>query len=243
MPIIVGLWMATQKLALLVQYDPLLGVPLQIGGQLYYYPWKYFTWYMNFHSYIPELFKQTYINIYGGFIVGLMLLVVLQQPRRLDSHGSAHWGEYNDILGMDLISASGVVVGLYDNLFTRKFTSFVRAVEKIKQEKVSFAEMDFDKQLEKKRDRVSSQWQDAQNQLEEIPETEMELRQKVEKHLQLLQHRLENSPKYDPKIYDFCTVYPWVWFCKKLLQLYLLCPHFYLRDNSNKHLAVIAPTL
>lgn len=242
LPVLAGLWTATQTLARLVQYDALLGVPFQIQGQSYYYPWKYFIWYRSFHSYIPELFKETYVYLYAGFVAGLLLLVFLQPPRRLDSHGSAHWGEHKDILGMDLISASGVVVGLYDNLFTRQFTSFLRSVEKIKQEKVSFGEMDFDKGLDKKRDRLSSQLHVVQSQLAEIPETEGALQQKMKQQLQALQRQLAHPPQYDPQVYDFYTVYPWVWFYKKLLRLYIAWPHFYLRDNSNKHLAVIAPT-
>jgi len=242
MPAFAGLWTATQKLAELVQYDPLLGTPFQMNGQFYYYPWKYFSWFQHFHSYIPDLFKQTYIYIYGGFLGGLLLLFLLQPPRRLDSHGSAHWGEYKDILGMDLISANGVVVGLYDNALTRKFTDILRSVEKIKQEKVSFAEMDFDKRLDKKMDRISNQLVLVQNQLEEIPEDELASRRKLEKRLQVLQNKIEHPPKYEPQKYDFYTVYPWVCLYKKMLQFYISCPHFYLRDNSNKHLAVIAPT-
>lgn len=242
MPVFAGLWTATQKLAALVQYDPLLEVPFQMNGQPYYFPWKYFIWYMNFHSYIPDLFKQTYVYIYAGFLAGLLLLLFLQPTRRLDSHGSAHWGDYNDILGMDLISASGVVVGLYDNVLTRKFTTLLRSVEKIKQEKVSFGEMDFDKRLDKNRDRWSNQLSMMQSQLEEIPENETDKWQKLEKRLQVLQNKLEHPPKYEARICDFYTVYPWVWLYKKLLYLYIACPHFYLRDNSNKHLAVIAPT-
>ena len=242
MPVFTGLWVATQKLAVLVQYDPLLGVPFLMKGQPYYYPWKYFTWYMNFRPYIPDLFKQTYIYIYAGFVAGLLFVLFLQPPRRLDSHGSAHWGEYKDILSMDLISASGVVVGLYDNALMRRFTSLLRFVEQIKQEKVSFAEMSFDKHFDKKMERLNNQLSLVQNQLEELPENETATRQKLEKQIQILQNKVEHPAKYEPQRYDFYTVYPWVCFYKKLLYFYIACPHFYLRDNSNKHLAVIAPT-
>ena len=109
MPAFAGLWIATQKLAALVQYDPLLGTSFQMMGSFTIIHGNISVGFKHFHSYIPDLFKQTYVYIYGGFLVGLLFLFVLQPPRRLDSHGSAHWGEYKDILGMDLISASGVV--------------------------------------------------------------------------------------------------------------------------------------
>lgn len=42
------------------------------------------------------------------------MLYFLAPKKKPDSHGSARWAEYKDILKMDLISGSGVVVGLYD---------------------------------------------------------------------------------------------------------------------------------
>lgn len=237
-PVIGGLWIATQKFAALLQYDGILGIPFILQGQPYYLPWKYLSWYFSLHLYIPELFKHTNLYAFGGFIVGLLLLLLVQPPRRLDSHGSAHWGAYEDILNMELISAGGVVVGLYDNAFVRGLTSFVRSVDKIKKEKVSFAEMDYDKRLDKKRDQLMERLLHLQGTLT----AETAEPKKLQTAIGRVQKKLDLLPDYDARRENPFTVYPWVWFHKKLFQLYLHCPHFYLRDNSNKHLAVIAPT-
>ena len=86
--------------------------------------------------------------------------------------------------------------------------------------------MDFDKRLDKKMDRISNQLVIVQNALEEIPENETISRQKLEKKIQALQHKIEYPPKYEPQKYDFYTVYLWVCLYKKLLQFYISCPHF-----------------
>lgn len=108
--------MATQKLASLVHYDPLIGEPFMYSnGEPYYYPWKIIVWYFQFHEYLPNLFGQTFIYIYFGFAISLAVLYFVQPQRRLTSHGSAHWAEYKDLLKMDLISSKGVIIGLYDS--------------------------------------------------------------------------------------------------------------------------------
>ena len=241
MPLLGGIWMATQKVAAHLQYDPLLGTPMIMQGKAYYFPWKYLSWYIDYHQQLPNLFRQTNAYVLGGFIVGLVLVLVTQPKKRLDSHGSAHWGEYDDIAKMDLISAGGVVVGLYDNAFTKAFTSFMRSVENVKKEKVAYAEMDFDKRVDKATDRRIIQLQRLEDRLDILPATQIEQRKKLEAAIKCQQNILANPPKYNPKSNLF-TVYPWVYGYKKLFELYVRCPHFYLRDNSNKHLAVIAPT-
>ena len=81
-----------------------------------------------------------------------MILYFLAPKKRPDSHGSARWAEYKDILKMDLISGSGVVVGLYDSGMKKAFTNILRSLENIKKEKYAYAEMDFDAKRGKKLD-------------------------------------------------------------------------------------------
>lgn len=242
LPIFIGFWLATQKLASLVKYDALLGNPFTIyNGEPYYLPWKYITWYFSFYHYIPQLFSQASLYIFAGFLVCLLFLFLLRPEQKLTSHGTACWATYNDILKMDLISSSGVVVGLYDNKMTRAFTSLLRALEFKKKEKVAFAEIDFDSRVYKKRDKMSRQLNIVQNKLIDLP-TERPEYQKLTKMAMVLQKKLDTPIEYNAKLVNPYTVYPWVLLYKKAFEFYVHCPHFYLRDNSNKHLAVIAPT-
>ena len=57
----------------------------------------------------------------------------------------------------------------------------------------------------------------------------------------VLEEELQRIQSYDPKS-DLFTVYPFVALYKRIVKFHAKIAHFYLRDNSNKHLAVIAPT-
>ena len=184
--------------------------------------------------------ENPYMYAYLGFLGGVLLLYVVMPKKRLSSHGTAHWGEREDLSGMDLISASGVVVGLYDNNFTRACTSFLRAVESIKKERVSKAEMDFDKRQDKLLDHCHEELRLIRQKLPQVKQKK--LRDRIKKREAVLEKYMEQPPHYDPKRDDFWTVYPYVCFYKKLQSILRKQPHFYLRDNSNKHLAVVAPT-
>ena len=152
-PLFAGFWMATQKLAELVEYTFLLDEPFMVyRGIPYYLPHNYFIWFMNFHEYIPQLFAKTYPYIYVSFVISFLLLFLLQKKKPLTSHGSARFGEYNDLLKMDLISASGVVIGQYDSKLLKLFTAFLRAFETIKKEKEAYAEMAFDDKVTRKKE-------------------------------------------------------------------------------------------
>lgn len=184
--------------------------------------------------------ENPYFYAYMGLLAGLICLYAVMPKRELSSHGTAHWGTREDISDMDLISASGVVVGLYDNNFTRACTSLLRAVDSIRKERVSQAEMAFDKRQDRLIDRSYDELGLIRQKLPKVKGKS--LREKLQKREAVLQRFLEHPPKYDPKTQDFWTVYPIVRLHKSLQKLLLHQDHFYLRDNSNKHLAVVAPT-
>lgn len=240
-PLFAGFWIATQKLAELVQYTFLLGEPFMVSkGIPYYLPHNYFIWFVNFHEYIPQLFAKTYPYIFVSFVISFLLLFLLQKKKPLTSHGSARFGEYNDLLKMDLISASGVVIGQYDGKLLRLFTAFLRAFETIKKEKEAYAEMAFDDKVTRKKEVYSHKLERLYEKLNDSnDEKEIEKLKYLEK---VLKEKIDAPVKYDAKKEDKFTVYPYIFLYKKLSKFYAGCKHFYLRDNSNKHLAVIAPT-
>ncbi len=241
-PLFTALWLATQKIASLVNYDLLLGEPLfMYNGEAYYMPFKYIVWYINFHEYIPQLFAQTYIYLFAGFVISIVVLFLMQPKKPLDSHGSARFGTYKDLLKMDLISANGVIIGRYDNTLTKCFTSAIRYFDNLQKTKKDFAELAFKEKNSEKREKWNYQLDHIQSMLQD-DDLDRQKQTKLLRAEKLLKKRLDTPAKYDAKKENLLTVYPYVWIYKKLFNLYTYCPHFFLRDNSNKHLAVIAPT-
>ena len=233
--------MATQDLAKRLQYDGILGEPdFFYMDYPYYGPWRYIDWYSDLHVYIPDIFQKTYFYLYGGLLIGVLLLFFLQKKPRLTSHGSAHWGEYDDIVKMDLVSASGVVVGLYDNGFKRFCTKILRKLELCKNEKVAYAELAFDHEQEDRMEWGHAKLQRLEDALATVKNTKK--KQALQRQKEKLERRLAHPFRYDAKRDSFLSVYPYVWLHKTLQKLLMRQKHFYLRDNSNKHLAVIAPT-
>ena len=247
-PVFLSLWFATQKLAELVNYDPLLGEGFIYQNQMYYMPYKYFIWYIHLHQYIPQLFNQTYIYFFAGLFGSLTLIFLMRPKPELTSHGSARFGEYNDLLKMDLISANGVVIGSWDNNFIKLFASILRSLEVVKNKKIDFAEMTFRDKETKKREQLFHRIDYIEKRIAYGKKTgnfyslPTAKQKKIEQTLVNLKKQVNKPIKYDAKKENLLTVYPFVWLYKQAFKLYTHCPHFYLRDNSNKHLAVIAPT-
>ena len=241
-PAFVAMWTATQLFAGKIHYDKVfLGEP--IIGTLYP-PWKIFVWFSRYNQYVNDLLIGPLALFLAGLIFSFILLFLFKPPKVLTSHGSAHWADRNDVFKMDLISAHGCVIGLYDSPFKKFLTSLLRWVENIKKEKVAYAEMEFDKQIAKTIDKKRKDLAAAESELSYNPS--LSIKEKREKRAKAasLKKWLDSPPSYDPQetIMDCLTVYPWVWSYKKIFGLYQRMGHFYLRDNSNKHLAVIAPT-
>lgn len=278
-PFWIGLWMSTQSFAAKIQYDPsFLGSAISTSvtdegviDYALYAPWKFFTWWRLYYSYVPDLFMSSCIPFVFGLFFCIALAACFMPKKQLSSHGTARWAEYKDLLKMDLISSHGVVVGLYDSPWKQFLTSILRSLENKKKEKESFGELAFDKAKMKKIDRIEasimslrSKLVNVEVDLEEIDKklSDTNISDEDKEHLQVQRaqkeeshNRIQNAiaqrkkaiddfPKYDPKksLSDLVFVYPYVFIYKKFSSFYRHLSHFYLRDNSNKHLAVVAPT-
>lgn len=238
-PFLACMWYATESFAGKVQYD------VQFLGEAWfghiYAPWSIFRWYSLYNPYVPDLLTAALPTVFLGAVLSMGCLFLCKPKQELTSHGSAHWASYQDMLKMDLISAHGCVIGLYDNPMTKFLTSILRSVENKKKEKVSFAEMDYDQRINKKIDKEESALAKLRGELEGMTPKNPKY-EKTKKSIEVKEKWLDSPPKYDAKRDNPLSVYPYVWLYKKLLKTYVKIPHFYLRDNSNKHLAVIAPT-
>lgn len=240
LPAVGGLWMATEKFAALVAYDPVfLGRSLTIGTSHIYPPWDFIVWYIRYHPYVPELFSAVTPYSFGGFVICLLLLYFFRPEKKLTSHGSAHWATYKDLVKMHLISGSGVVVGLYDNPTIKKCTAFLHWLEAKKDEASSYGEMNYDKRLEKERDHREAQLPKLKEKLQRT--------KKGSPAYAKLKRRVAQEEKWLSGIHDykpnkFSLAAFWKGFYDNVSSLYKKLGHFYLRDNDSRHIIVVAPT-
>lgn len=243
-PALIGMWAGTQDFASNVHYDEeFLGSSLfSLGSFSLYPPWRIFLWLHLYNPYVPELLYGSLFYIFAGAVVTVFLIAALKKKEPLTSHGSARWADYQDLLKMELISGHGVVIGLYDPPWKRGMTSLLRTIENIKKEKVTFAEMAHDRRIEKKKDKLHDLLPRLRQKLEETPKENTKKREVIQHAIDEGEKFLSVSHDYDPKKENRYSVYPFVAAYKMFFRLYSWIPHFYLRDNSNKHLAVIAPT-
>ena len=166
----IALWNATQKIAATLQYDALLGAPLMMDkGVPVYGPWKYIMWFFQVREFVPSAFRPTYM--YFGIAlflsIGIIVLVeVLFKKKVSDNYGSAKFADRKEISKMDLISSKGVVVGLYDDPWKRKFTNFIREYDAFQKDKKAMAEMQFDNEWAEKRDKLINEREKVQEKLE-----------------------------------------------------------------------------
>lgn len=242
LPICASIAYATQEFAARLQYQPALGVPFFTYGDIkFYYPWSFIIWFQKFYDNAPKTFTVTSIYVLAGITLSIFIIMGTRKKKSLSSHGTAQWADYEELKKMELISSSGVVVGLYDSPWKKWLSAKLKAFEVFKKEKEAYAEMAFDNTLNKKLNVMKDKLirlQTAQSSYEEGGPTYISYQKKID----ILQKKLDNPPKWDAKKHNFYTVYPFTWLYKKLFSCYKKLEHFYLRDNSNKHLAVIAPT-
>lgn len=205
----------------------------------WYHPFKCITWFLYYHE-ANYLFTNAIMWVGFGLFLIFIIVLLLKPKALLTSHGSARWAEYKDLLKMNLISSNGVTIGLYDSPFKRSLTKQLRRLEVKKNEKLAYAEMEFDEKQDKVLDRIPEKitvWLEEYN-----ANTDPKRRKVLGQKIKQAQAYLKNPPKFDIKKYRWTPTYYYDFFYKLLVKLYKKLPHFYLRDNSNKHLAVVAPT-
>lgn len=244
-PTIMGMFISTQLFAAQIEYNAhFLGTGFLPDWAVkafkfdLYAPWRYIGWFFKYHHYVGDIFASTCVYLFIGLFLTIIGFILCRPKKQLSSHGTARWSEYADLLKMDLISSHGCVIGLYDSPFKKFLTSVLRSLENAKKEKVSNAEMEFDRKIAKDLENISDKVRELKNSLDDI--TNDKRKKYIEAKIVQYEKILDNPPKYNPK--SSWNVYFYVWIHKKFLKIYKKLSHFYLRDNSNKHLAVIAPT-
>ena len=119
-------------------------------------------------------------------------------------------------------------------------TGLMRTLDTLQKEKVAYAEMRFERRQDKTKDALMNRITHISQRLAD-EDVSSEGQKKLMQQRSVLEEELQRIQSYDPKS-DLFTVYPFVALYKRIVKFHAKIAHFYLRDNSNKHLAVIAPT-
>ena len=164
----------------------------------WYHPFKCITWFLYYHE-ANYLFTNAIMWVGFGLFLIFIIALLLKPKALLTSHGSARWAEYKDLLKMNLISSNGVTIGLYDSPFKRSLTKQLRRLEVKKNEKLAYAEMEFDEKQDKVLDRIPEKitvWLEEYN-----ANTDPKRRKVLGQKIKQAQAYLKNPPKFDIKKY------------------------------------------
>ncbi|MBB5684976.1 conjugal transfer protein TraG [Sphingobium boeckii] len=115
--VILGVWFATQWAASMLAYQPELGAPsFLIGDMPVYQPWALFAWWYHFDAYAPHVFdKAGALAGASGFIgCGAAIAGSLWRARQscmVTTYGSARWATSREIKAEGLHGDAGVFLG------------------------------------------------------------------------------------------------------------------------------------
>ncbi len=114
-----GMWAATEAVAIDCEYSSLLGSYFSVGDVHIYPPWQIFFWDSEFKDAMPAIIESAYRWPYLLLVVGFFLAVtIIKHSEQLTTHGSARWASAKDIKKAGLSNNPGVIVGI--NPYTGK---------------------------------------------------------------------------------------------------------------------------
>jgi type IV secretion system protein VirD4 len=123
--IVLGVWAATQWAASMLGYQPQLGAPWFMLGELpIYRPWALFGWWYHFEAYAPEVFdKAGALAGASGFLgCGAAVAGSLWRARQtglVTTYGSARWATEREIAAAGLFGDRGVFLGRIGGAYLR----------------------------------------------------------------------------------------------------------------------------
>jgi type IV secretion system protein VirD4 len=112
-----GVWAATQWAASMLAYQPELGAPWFMLGELpVYRPWALFAWWYHFEAYAPEVFDKagTLAGASGFLGCGAAIggsLWRARQSGNVTTYGSARWASGKEIAAAGLLGDRGLFLG------------------------------------------------------------------------------------------------------------------------------------
>lgn len=123
--VLFGLWAATQWAASMLGYQPQLGLPWFLLGELpVYRPWSLFAWWYHYEAYAPDVFdKAGTLAAASGFVgCGAAVFGSLwraRQSRNVTTYGSARWATAREVERAGMFGDAGVFLGRLDGRYLR----------------------------------------------------------------------------------------------------------------------------
>ena len=123
--ILFGIWCATQWTASALGYQPELGAPWFMVGDLpVYSPPSFFWWWFSFDAYAPHVFERgAYIAVSGG-LVAIVIAIAMsvwraREIKNAQTYGSARWANNREVRSAGLLGDNGVLLGKFGNQYLR----------------------------------------------------------------------------------------------------------------------------
>jgi type IV secretion system protein VirD4 len=123
--VLLGLWASTQWAAAMLAYQPELGVPWFMLGELpVYRPWALFAWWYHYEAYAPEVFEKAGTLAAASGFVGCAAAVIgslwrARQSGFVTTYGSARWASEREVRAAGLFGERGVFLGRLDRNYLR----------------------------------------------------------------------------------------------------------------------------
>lgn len=120
-----SVWVATQWVAGVLDYQPRLGAPwFEVAGQPVYKPWRLFQWWYAYDAYAPNVFARAGVIASLGGIAGIVWAIIAslwraRREKNATTYGSARWSSARDVRKAGLIGVSGVVLGRFRGHYLR----------------------------------------------------------------------------------------------------------------------------
>ena len=123
--IVATMWGATQWVAHAFGYQPALGRPWFIWGEVpVYRPWRLFQWWYAYEAYAPDVFARGGAMAASGGLLGILAAVLgsvwrSRWEKRVTTYGSARWAEKRDLVRAKLLGGDGVFLGRWKSQYLR----------------------------------------------------------------------------------------------------------------------------
>ncbi|MBA4337580.1 MAG: conjugal transfer protein TraG [Hyphomonas sp.] len=123
--IIAATWFATAWAAAELGYQPALGRPWFVAGDLpVYYPWRLYQWWYAYEAYAPDVFARAGAIAASGGLLGILAAVLgslwrARWERHVTTYGSARWAVRRDLVRAKLLGDDGVLLGAWKGDYLR----------------------------------------------------------------------------------------------------------------------------
>ena len=123
--IVAAMAAATQFVAISFGFDPALGKPWFVAGDIpVYYPWRLFEWWFAYEAYAPDVFMRGGAIAASGGMIGAAAAIAgslwrARQNRNVTTYGSARWAKRRDINAAGLFGNDGVFLGRWRGNYLR----------------------------------------------------------------------------------------------------------------------------